>query len=190
MKTKKELYNELCDLNKKCSNCGLCCSANNIVVGSGDINAKIMFVGEAPGKQEDLEGIPFIGRSGKKLDKILSNIGLSRENIYITNTICCRPPNNRNPNKEEIDTCRLWLENKIDIIKPRVICTLGNVPLQYFKGNAFSISKVHGKVLDLEEYKCRIVPLYHPALSLYRPTTYKIMVEDIKILDELVSCNS
>src|SRR6056297_2494154 len=123
--------NELNNQIKNCQKCNLHETRSNSVPGQGNPNADIMFVGEAPGFNEDKQGIPFVGRAGKILDKLLQSINLSRENIYIANILKCRPPQNRNPSQEEIKICTHYLDKQISIIKPKIICTLGNYATQF-----------------------------------------------------------
>ena len=152
----------------------------NIVVGGGDLNADIVFVGEAPGRNEDLQGIPFCGVAGKNLDKLLEAVGLKREEIYIANILKCRPPENRDPLPEEIMAHAPWLLKQIREIKPKVVCSLGNYATKFFlaggdvegMGKQVGISQVHGRVLDIEidGMKIRLIPLFHPAAIIYNRT--------------------
>jgi len=152
----------------------------NVVVGDGDLNADIMFVGEAPGRNEDLTGVPFCGAAGKNLDKLLDSVGLKREEIYIANILKCRPPENRDPSDEEIVAHTPWLLRQIREIRPKVVCSLGNYATKFFlslgdvglmKGQ-LGISEVHGKVreIEIEGLKIRLIPLFHPAAIIYNRT--------------------
>lgn len=152
----------------------------NVVVGAGNLNADIMFVGEAPGRNEDLQGIPFCGAAGKNLDKLLNIVGLKREEIYIANVLKCRPPENRDPLPDEIESHSPWLLRQIREIKPKVVCSLGNYATKFFLAQGrvedmdkqLGISKVHGVVREIEinGVKIRLIPLFHPAAIIYNRT--------------------
>ncbi len=169
---------------KECKNCDLWKTRHNVVIGEGNKNAKIMFIGEAPGREEDLTGRPFVGRAGKFLDEILEYIGIKRENVYITSILKCRPPNNRNPKKEEINACSPYLEEQIAIIKPKIIVTLGNFSTKYFF-NKFNIkfegiNKVKGKAFALKNFI--LIPQLHPAAALYNPNRKDEIKKDFKVI--------
>ena len=170
-----------------CMKCPLLCqSRTQVIFGSGDINANILLIGEAPGANEDKNGIPFCGMSGKILDELLIGVGLSRENIFITNTILCRPPKNRNPKNEEVENCRERLDKLIEIIKPRVIVTIGNFATERII-NKTGIKSIHGKVFDY--YGIKVVPVVHPASYLYsgrNPEIFKEMREDFEKINSLI----
>jgi DNA polymerase len=177
------------DLTKEvisCTKCKLCKSRTHAVPGKGDIHSDIMFVGEAPGENEDKKGIPFCGASGNFLEKMLESINMKRTDVYITNIVKCRPPRNRDPEEEEIESCKEYLERQIDLIKPKVICTLGRYSLHYFYPE-FVISKVHGKIYSYKEVK--LIPLYHPAVGLYRDSMKKVLLDDFKIIKEAIVQN-
>ena len=161
----------------KCENCTKCPlykTRTNIVFSYGNPQSKIMLIGEAPGEQEDLQGKPFVGRSGQLLDKILEWVGFSRnENIYICNTIKCRPPNNRNPLPEEKEACREYLDEQIEIIKPKIILLCGAVAVSsMIPNNKLGITKIHGKWFD-GPYNSKMMPIYHPAYLLRNPSNEK-----------------
>ena len=149
----------------------------NIVVGKGNPQADILFVGEAPGRNEDAQGLPFVGAAGKNLDKLLEKVGLTIENIYVTNILKCRPPKNRDPRPEEIKLHTPWLLKQIKDMKPKVICSLGNYATKFFLsgGNVEqmkkqeNITQVHGKIIDTEIQgtKIKLIPLFHPAAIIY-----------------------
>ena len=158
----------------------------NIVVGKGNLNADILFVGEAPGKNEDEQGLPFVGAAGKNLDKLLERVGLSMEDVYIANILKCRPPQNRDPLPEEIEAHTPWLLKQIREIKPKVVCSLGNYATKFFlaRGKVSDmksqpgITQVHGKVQEIEmkfkdfeggehEISFKLIPLFHPAAIIY-----------------------
>jgi len=170
----------------------------NIVVGAGDLNADIMFVGEAPGKNEDLSGVPFCGAAGKNLDRLLDNVGLKREEIYIANILKCRPPANRDPLPEEIVAHTPWLLKQIREIRPRVVCSLGNYATKFFlaggkvedMGKMPGITQVHGKVRDIEigGTRFRLIPLFHPAAIIYNRTKLTpLWEEDMEVVKREVS---
>jgi len=152
----------------------------NIVVGKGNLNARILFVGEAPGRNEDEQGFPFVGAAGKNLDKLLEKVGLSLEDIYVANILKCRPPENRDPLPEEIRAHTPWLLKQIREMKPKVVCSLGNYATKFFLAlgdvdlmdKQPGITTVHGKVLDITigELSFRLIPLFHPAAIIYNRT--------------------
>ncbi|MFA5478993.1 MAG: uracil-DNA glycosylase [Candidatus Muiribacteriota bacterium] len=165
-------YNDFIKNIKKCTLCPLCEKRTNVVTGDGNINSKIMIVGEGPGEDEDIKGIPFVGKAGQLLDKILNSVGFDRkENIYITNVVKCRPPQNRDPEKEEIKTCSAYLLFQIELIKPEIIITLGNHALNFFVENSSGITKMRGKIYSWNNIK--IIPMYHPSYLLRNMDTPK-----------------
>lgn len=176
---------------QKCKECDLYKTRRNPVVGEGSLNAKIMFIGEAPGFNEDKQGRPFVGQAGKILDKLLESINLKREKVYITNILKCRPPNNRNPTQEEIKSCTPYLNKQIEIIKPKIICCLGNFATDFImkkfnlKDKIQGISKIHGKVFNASTLKgiIKIIPMYHPAVATYDSNMLKILKKDFKKLE-------
>ena len=174
-------------------------TATNIVFGKGNPNAKILFIGEAPGKKEDLEGLPFVGSAGKELDKLLHSINLTIEDVYIANILKYRPPENRNPSIEEINGHTPFLVEQIQIIKPYVICTLGNYSTKFVLAGfnpenmkkIDGISKLHGKpiAITIKNSKFIVVPLYHPAAMLYNPKLRPILSSDINSIGQLLHKN-
>jgi DNA polymerase len=173
---------------RSCKKCALWKNRNNSVVGEGDPNAKIMFIGEAPGYNEDIQGKPFVGAAGKILDEMLPSMGLGREDVYITNIIKCRPPNNRNPLMEEIKKCSLYLDRQIEMIKPTLICPLGNFAASYilkkYSFKPLTISKIHGKIFEVKTLtgEIKIIPLFHPAALIYNQRLKKKMEDDLVIV--------
>jgi uracil-DNA glycosylase len=148
-----------------CTRCPLAAGRTQVVFGVGDPNADLMFVGEAPGREEDLKGEPFVGRSGKLLDKlVLEEMGLTRDQFYISNTVMCRPPNNRDPQPDEIAACRPYLEQRIGIMKPKVIVTLGNFATRLLLNTTEGITKIRGKTYPYGA--TTLVPTYHPSAAL------------------------
>ena len=160
------------------------------VVGEGNHQAKIMFVGEAPGLQEAKTGRPFCGVAGKILDELLESSGIKRENVYITNILKDRPPQNRDPQPEEIKACTPYLERQIEIIKPEIICPLGRYSMNFLmerfglEDQIEGISKIHGRLFKSKDLfrNVTIIPFYHPAVATYNPNMKKILEEDFKIL--------
>lgn len=177
---------------KNCKKCSLWKTRKNVVFGMGNPETKILFIGEAPGYNEDLKGIPFCGKAGEVLDLLFSSISMKREDIYITNIIKCRPLENRDPKEEEIEKCMEYLEKQIEIINPKIICCLGRHALnsifkKYSVENKKNISAIHGKVFEKEDIfsTIKIVAFYHPAVAVYNPEKLKILKEDFKILKEI-----
>lgn len=168
-----------------CKGCELYKSRKNLVFGEGNVNAKIMFVGEAPGREEDEQGRPFVGQAGQLLTKLIEFVGWRREDVYIANVLKCRPPDNRNPLPAEIEACKNFLFKQIEIINPKIICTLGTFSTQLLSGNnKIQISKVRGHLLTgWKNY--RIFPTFHPSYLLRNPNSKKIAIEDFKRLKEL-----
>lgn len=148
----------------KCKICGLCKNRKNVVLGEGDINSGIMFVGEGPGEVEDNTGRPFVGPAGQLLTKILVAAGFSREKVYITNIVKCRPPRNRVPSIEETFSCQCWLEAQIALICPRIIVSLGNTPLKWFMHGSDGITKMRGRWSKWQGID--YMPMYHPSYLL------------------------
>ena len=174
----------------ECKKCELYKTRKNPVFGFGSTNSEIFFIGEAPGRNEDLQGLPFVGRAGKLFDELLNSVDLTRKEVYITNILKCRPPKNRNPLKSEIEQCRGYLEKQIKIIKPKIIVTLGNFASSFvfdlFKLNNSKISEIHGKVFQSkkEDTDIKIIPQYHPAFAIYNPNNKKILLKDFTIIKE------
>jgi len=169
---------------KICDNCILSQGRNNTVPGEGPENADIMFIGEGPGFHEDRQGRPFVGAAGNYLNELLAKIDLKREDVYITNVVKCRPPGNRDPQAEEIEACRSYLDKQIELIHPRLIVTLGRFSMQrYFPGA--SISRIHGqpkRVGNVIYY-----PMFHPAAALHQPRWRTLVEEDILKIPDLLS---
>jgi uracil-DNA glycosylase family 4 len=172
---------ELASAVRSCTACTLHSTRTNAVPGSGSSNTKILIIGEGPGFNEDQQGLPFIGRSGKLLDELLAAIPLSREDVFITNVVKCRPPYNRDPLPEEVAACRPYLEHQMELLDPKVVVTLGRVSMLRFHPKG-KISEDHGKIL---EWKGRILlPLYHPAAGLRNPAIKRDLQQDILKLSE------
>ncbi|HVH29466.1 MAG TPA: uracil-DNA glycosylase [Vicinamibacterales bacterium] len=168
-----------------CTRCKLSgLGRSQVVFGVGNPNADLMFVGEAPGADEDLQGIPFVGRAGQLLTKIIEAIDLKREDVYIANVIKCRPPQNRNPEPDEIETCEPFLFRQIDIIKPRVIVTLGKFAAHTLLRCEDPISRLRGRVFDYRGAK--LIPTFHPAYLLRNPASKREVWEDMKVVRSLL----
>lgn len=178
------LLDTLADQIRSCTACPLCESRTNAVPGTGNPNADVVFIGEGPGKNEDEQGIPFCGASGRFLDELLQSINLRREDVFITNIVKCRPPGNRDPLPLEKDTCTdLYLNKQLEAINPKLIVTLGRHALNYFIPNQ-QISQVHGQP---KRYQNRVyLPLYHPAVALYNGSTRALLTEDFQIIPPLL----
>ncbi len=166
-----EKLEEIEEVVKKCNKCELCSNRTKTVFGVGNSNADIMFIGEGPGADEDIEGEPFVGKAGKLMNQAFLGIGISREKVYIANIVKCRPPNNRNPLKEEANACLDYLRNQVMIIKPKIIVLLGNVALKNILGEEYGITMARGKWIEKKGIK--YLPTYHPA-ALLRDESKKI----------------
>jgi uracil-DNA glycosylase len=182
---------DLIDLYRDASGCVRCPlhqGRTNVVFGSGNANADLMFVGEAPGMHEDLQGLPFVGRAGKLLDQLLEEVGLRRSDVFITNVLLCRPPGNRDPQPDEIDTCKPYLHKKIELIEPKIICTLGNFATKLLTRSQRGITGVHGRpqVHELGGRTVRVFPIYHPAAALRSTRTLEELREDFAKLPALL----
>lgn len=171
-----------------CTRCALHEGRTQVVPGSGDPNADILFVGEAPGYHEDKNGVPFVGQAGKLLEKLLATIGLTREDVFIANVLKCRPPGNRDPMAAEIEACERHLFTQVRLIQPAMICTLGNFATKLISGRPDGISRVHGHELPLEigGHSVLLYPLYHPAAALYTPRMLEVLEADFARIPELI----
>jgi uracil-DNA glycosylase len=174
---------------KDCRRCPLHQTRTNVVFGSGDADADLMFVGEAPGRHEDEQGLPFVGQAGKLLEKLLGEIGLTRGDVFIANVLKCRPPGNRDPQPGEIEQCSDYLHRQVELIEPRVICTLGNFSTKLLRADNTGISRLHGQeeVRVIGPRAVRLYPLYHPAAALYTPSTLETLRADFHRLPDLLA---
>ncbi len=172
-----------------CERCPLSQTRTQVVTGSGDPNAAVMFVGEAPGYHEDRLGVPFVGQAGKLLDRLLEGIGLTRQDVFVANVLKCRPPENRDPLPDEIAACQDHLFRQVAIIRPQLICTLGNFATKLLSGRPDGISRVHGCELQvtLGGTPTLLYPLYHPAAALYTPAMRSVLEEDFARIPDLIS---
>lgn len=178
------LYNEA----KACKRCTLYKARKKFVFGEGNPCADIFFIGEAPGREEDLVGRPFVGEAGKLLTKMIESINLKREEVYIGNVLKCRPPSNRDPLPSEVEACKPWLYKQLEIVKPKIICTLGKHATLTLL-NKTNFSNIRGIVYDFQGAK--LLPTYHPAALLYNPRLKQVAWEDMKLLKILYNevCN-
>ena len=167
-------------------NCSLKSSATNIVFSDGNPKSKIMLVGEAPGSNEDQEGLPFVGRAGALLDKMLASINLNRKNVYISNIINYRPPENRRPTDEEVDRYMPFIKKHIEIINPKILVLLGSTAMNALIGNDIVISKARGKWIDKEFGSCKtsVIITFHPAFLMRQPAQKKMAWIDLKMIRE------
>jgi uracil-DNA glycosylase family 4 len=181
----KAVYEEA----RACVRCPLHQTRTTVVFGSGNANADLMFVGEAPGANEDRLGLPFVGQAGKLLDKLLGEIGLQRDDVFIANTLKCRPPANRDPHPNEIESCQSYLRSQVELIEPKVICTLGNFATKLLRGDTTGISRLHGRdeVRVIGVRAVRLYPLYHPAAALYTPSTLEMLRSDFRRIPQLLA---
>jgi DNA polymerase len=173
-----------------CTRCPqLAQTRHTVVFGSGDADADLMFVGEAPGRNEDLQGIPFVGQAGQLLDRLLGEIGLSRPQVFVTNVLRCRPPGNRDPHPVEIERCQDYLFRTIELVQPVVICTLGNFATKLLRGDPTGIMRLHGRaeVRVVGPRAVRLFPVFHPAAALYTPANVEVLREDFRRLPELLA---
>jgi uracil-DNA glycosylase len=175
---------------KGCTNCPqLAATRTTVVFGNGNADADLMFVGEAPGANEDRQGLPFVGQAGKLLDTLLAEIGLVRGDVFVCNTLKCRPPGNRDPHPAEIEACQSYLLRQVELIEPRVICTLGNFATKLLRGDPTGITRLHGRdeVRVIGSRAVRLYPLFHPAAALYTPANVEVLRADFARIPELLA---
>ena len=163
-----------------CQRCSLAATRNTIVLGVGDPHAGLLFIGEAPGRNEDMRGEPFVGAAGRLLDELLDSIGLDRREVYIANVLKCRPPGNRDPLVTEIETCTPFLSRQVQIIDPAVIVTLGNFSTRHILGTDMGITQLRGRLFEVGGR--RVMPIYHPAAALYSPDKRQVLFDDFRRL--------
>jgi uracil-DNA glycosylase family 4 len=171
-----------------CTRCRLHEGRTQVVFGNGNPTADLMFVGEAPGFHEDQQGIPFVGQAGKLLDRLLDGIGLTRADVFVANVLKCRPPGNRDPQPDEIEHCEPYLFRQIELIRPRVVATLGNFATKLLSGKPTGITRVHGVEQEMTIGGSRVLlyPIYHPAAALYTPAMLKVLEEDFARIPALL----
>jgi uracil-DNA glycosylase family 4 len=173
-----------------CTRCPqLAATRNTVVFGSGHADADLMFVGEAPGANEDQQGLPFVGQAGRLLDTLLGEIGLTRAEVFVCNTLKCRPPGNRDPLPQEIDSCQDYLFRQLELIEPKVVCTLGNFATKLLRGDTTGITRLHGRdeLRQIGPRVVRLYPLFHPAAALYTPAMLATLREDFGRIPELLA---
>jgi uracil-DNA glycosylase len=190
--TAAERREQLVDLYKQvesCTRCPLHATRTRAVFGAGDADAEVMFVGEAPGAEEDRQGLPFVGRAGQLLNQMLEEIGLSREDVFIANVLKSRPPGNRDPQPAEIEACRPYLLDQVRLIEPRVLCTLGNFATRLLSGNPAGITRVRGtpQVHEIGGRTVFLLPLLHPAAALRTPAMKETLRGDFELLPRLLA---
>ena len=185
---KRDLMETLADEIRICRKCGLWRQRKNAVPGEGNLDVAVMLIGEAPGYWEDVKGRPFVGAAGKILDEMLSKAGISRSDVYITNVVKCRPPENRDPRTSEIETCTPYLDRQIRIVKPKFVVTLGRHATSYVLAKvgfeSEGITKIHGRVYEtkLLGFKVSVIPMYHPAAALYKAKYRDALYKDFRTL--------
>jgi uracil-DNA glycosylase len=174
---------------KKCKKCNLHKTRQNTVFGEGDPGSNIMIIGEAPGREEDEVGRPFVGRAGKLLNEFLKSINLNRDSVFIVNTIKCRPPENRNPEASEISACSDYLDQQINIIKPKVLVLLGKIAANRLLGEDMPMSELRLKKFFIDKYDIPIIVFYHPAYILRSPSQKKKVWDDLQYLKGIIDSN-
>jgi uracil-DNA glycosylase len=186
---RRELLKAVYEEARGCVACPLHETRTTVVFGAGNADAELMFVGEAPGANEDQQGLPFVGQAGKLLEKLLGEIGMERGDVFIANTLKCRPPGNRDPHPHELDACRHYLESQLELIAPTMICTLGNFATKLLRGDPTGISKIHGQaeLRTIGPRTVRLYPLYHPAAALYTPSTLEMLRGDFVRIPEILA---
>jgi len=181
--TREEILDKIAEETAVCTKCALQYSRKNAVPGSGPVDASIMFIGEGPGFHENEQGMPFVGAAGRFLEELLENVGMKREQVFITNVVKCRPPGNRDPQADELEACDGYLERQIQTINPKVIVTLGRFSMQKFLPNA-KISQTHGQAVRVRGRL--VVPFYHPAAALHQPSLRPTVEADFARLPEWI----
>jgi uracil-DNA glycosylase family 4 len=186
---RREQLKEVYERALGCTACPLHQSRTTVVFGAGNADADLMFIGEGPGANEDKQGLPFVGRAGKLLDTLLEEIGLERPAVFIANVVKCRPPGNRDPHPEEIESCHPYLRAQVELIEPRVICTLGNFSTKLLRGDPTGISRLHGQdeVRTIGARAIRLLPLFHPAAALYTPSSLQTLRDDFARIPALLA---
>lgn len=186
---RRELLKSVYEEARECTRCPLHQTRTTVVFGSGNADADLMFVGEAPGANEDRMGLPFVGQAGKLLDRLLEEIGMGRGDVFIANTLMCRPPDNRDPHPKETEACQDYLFRKVELIEPVVICTLGNFSTKLLRGDTTGISRLHGReeARVIGSRAVRLYPLYHPAAALYTPSMLETLRSDFHRIPDLLA---
>jgi len=176
------------DMVAGCERCALAKTRTQVVFGAGSPTADLMFVGEAPGFHEDKQGVPFVGAAGQLLSKLLAGIGIARDEVWICNVLKCRPPGNRDPQPEEIEACEPHLFKQIELIRPKVVATLGNFATKLLSGKPAGITRVHGveQEVVLGGHRVLLFPIFHPAAALYTPRMLEVLESDFRHLPDLL----
>src|ERR687889_1664090 len=193
MRTAQERREELKAVFQEASGCTKCpqlaSTRRTVVFGSGNADADLMFVGEAPGAREDESGLPFVGQAGRLLDRLLEEIGLARADVFVCNTLKCRPPGNRDPLPQEIDACQDYLFKQLELIRPKVVCSLGNFSTKLLRGDPTGITRLHGReeIRTIGPRTLRLYPIFHPAAALYTPAMLETLRADFRRLPELLA---
>src|SRR3954470_5194055 len=187
---RREALKLVYDQARGCTKCPeFVATRTQVVFGAGNADADLMFVGEAPGSNEDRMGRPFVGQAGKLLDQLLQEVGLQRDDVFIANVLKCRPPGNRDPHPVEIENCQDYLMRQLDLIEPKVVCTLGNFATKPLRGDNACITRVHGRdeVRVIGTRAVRVFPLFHPAAALYTPRMLEVLREDFSRVPALLA---
>ena len=193
MPTAEERRDELKAVFGECRSCVRCpqlaSTRRSVVFGAGNADADLMFVGEAPGANEDRHGLPFVGQAGQLLETLLGEIGLARDDVFIANTLKCRPPGNRDPHPAEIENCQGWLFDQLRLIEPKVVCTLGNFSTKLLRDDPTGITRLHGRdeIRTIGQRTVRLLPLYHPAAALYTRSMLDVLRADFARIPELLA---
>jgi DNA polymerase len=186
---RRELLTDVYRRARTCERCPhLAATRTQVVFGAGNADSDVMFVGEAPGADEDREGVPFVGRAGRLLTELLGQIGLAREDVFIANVLKCRPPENRNPTAQEVESCSGWLFSQLELVQPAVVVTLGNYATRLLRGDPTSITRIRGQaeVRVIGPRAVRLLPVLHPAAALYTPSNRALLEADFALLPALV----
>ncbi len=186
---RRELLKAVYQEARGCTACPLHETRTQVVFGAGNADAELMFIGEAPGANEDLQGVPFVGQAGKLLEQLLAEIGMARGDVFIANTVKCRPPGNRDPHPHELEACSHYLYSQLDLIEPTMVCTLGNFATKLLRREPTGISRIHGQaeVVTIGPRAVRLYPLYHPAAALYTPSTLETLRADFLRIPEILA---
>ena len=182
----------LADVYREARSCVLCPhlaeTRTQVVFGAGNADADLLFIGEAPGSDEDRDGVPFVGRAGKLLTQLLGEVGIAREDVFIANVLKCRPPDNRNPTAPEIANCSRWLYRQLELIQPTVVVTLGNFATRLLREDQTSITKIRGQVevRTIGPRAVRLLPVLHPAAALYTPANRSVLAGDLALIPALL----
>jgi uracil-DNA glycosylase len=193
MPTADERRDELKAVFQSCRSCVKCpqlaSTRHSVVFGAGNADADLMFVGEAPGANEDRQGLPFVGQAGQLLEQLLSEIGLTREAVFICNVLRCRPPGNRDPHPAEIENCQEWLFETLRLVEPKVVCTLGNFSTKLLRNDPTGITRIHGRdeIHVVGTRAVRLLPLFHPAAALYTRSMVETLREDFARIPDLLA---